>query len=85
MFGPGAGSFYAFLCVALRGMGLVRATATAKLFNFASNIASLAVFVFGGKAIWLIGGIMIGGQVIGARLAPWRSSQGGGAKSSFVQ
>jgi uncharacterized protein len=77
MFGPGAGSFYALSCVALRGMGLVRATATAKLFNFASNIASLGVFVFGGKVIWLIGGIMIGGQVIGARLGALAVNTGG--------
>ena len=54
-----------------------RATATAKLFNFASNIASLGVFVFGGKVIWLIGGIMIGGQIIGARLGALAVNTGG--------
>jgi uncharacterized protein len=77
MFGPGAGSFYALSCVALRGLGLVRATATAKLFNFASNLASLGVFVYGGKVIWLIGGAMIGGQVIGARLGALAVNTGG--------
>ena len=69
--------FYALSCVALRGLGLVRATATAKLFNFASNLASLGVFVYGGKVIWLIGGAMIGGQVIGARLGALAVNTGG--------
>jgi len=77
LFGPGAGSFYALSGVALRGLGLVRATANAKLFNFSSNLASLGVFVYGGKVLWLIGGIMIGGQVIGARLGALAVHKGG--------
>jgi uncharacterized membrane protein YfcA len=77
LFGPGAGSFYALSGVALRGLGLVRATASAKLFNFASNLASLGIFVYGGKVLWLIGGIMITGQMIGARLGALAVHRGG--------
>lgn len=77
LFGPGAGSFYALSGVALRGLGLVRATANAKLVNFASNLASLAMFVHGGKVLWSIGGIMILGQVIGARLGALAVHKGG--------
>jgi uncharacterized membrane protein YfcA len=77
LFGPGAGSFYALSGVALRGLGLVRATASAKLFNFASNLASLGIFVHGGKVLWWIGGIMIGGQMIGARLGALAVHKGG--------
>jgi uncharacterized membrane protein YfcA len=77
LFGPGAGSFYALAGVALRGLGLVRATASAKLFNFASNLASLGMFVYGGKVLWLIGGIMIGGQLVGARLGAMAVHKGG--------
>ncbi|MBX2869382.1 MAG: TSUP family transporter [Acidiferrobacterales bacterium] len=67
-FGPGAGSFYAATGVALRGNDMVGATANAKLLNFASNIASLVVFVIGGKVLWIVGGVMILGQMLGAYL-----------------
>jgi uncharacterized membrane protein YfcA len=77
LFGPGTGSFFALSGVALRGLELVRATANAKLFNFASNLASLGIFIYGGKVIWLIGGVMIGGQIIGARLGALAIHRGG--------
>ena len=54
-FGPGAGSFYTTSAVALRGLGLTRATALAKLFNVTSNVGSLFMFALGGKVIWLLG------------------------------
>jgi len=66
MFGPGTGSFFSLAGVALRGQNLITATANAKVLNFASNIASLTVFVFGGKVVWIAGAAMIAGQVIGA-------------------
>lgn len=66
MFGPGAGSFFSLAGVALRGYNLVTATAQAKILNFASNIASLAVFIAGGKVLWMAGGVMVVGQIIGA-------------------
>jgi len=66
MFGPGTGSFFSLAGVALRGQNLITATANAKVLNFASNIASLAVFIAGGKVLWAVGGAMMAGQVIGA-------------------
>jgi uncharacterized membrane protein YfcA len=66
MFGPGTGSFFSMAGVALRGHNLITATAQAKVLNFASNIASLAVFIFGGKVMWVAGASMIAGQVIGS-------------------
>lgn len=75
MFGPGTGSFFALAGVSLRGFALVKATAEAKPLNFATNIASLIVFIAAGKVIWLIGGLMMIGQVIGAWL---------GAKCLFI-
>lgn len=66
MFGPGTGSFFSLAGVALRGQNLITATANAKVLNFASNIASLTVFILGGKVVWAAGGAMILGQVIGA-------------------
>ncbi len=66
MFGPGTGSFFSLAGVALRGQNLIAATAHAKVLNFASNIASLAVFIAGGKVLWTAGAAMVAGQVIGA-------------------
>ena len=39
-----------------------------KLLNFTSNIASLLFFILGGKVVWLLGGIMAVGQLLGAYL-----------------
>jgi uncharacterized protein len=68
VFGPGAGSFYLLSFVSLLGYGIIRATAHTKLLNFTSNIASLLIFAFSGKVIWLVGLIMAGGQILGAQL-----------------
>lgn len=66
MFGPGTGSFFAMAGVSLRGHGLIDATAVAKTLNFSTNIASLMVFLVAGKVIWLLGGVMMAGQMLGA-------------------
>lgn len=66
VFGPGTGSFFSLAGVSLRGQNLVTATAFAKVLNFATNVASLAVFIAGGKVLWLTGAAMVAGQVIGA-------------------
>lgn len=63
--GPGTGSFFATAGVALRGQNLIKSTSIAKFLNLASNLASLIVFIFSGDVIWLIGGVMIIGQIIG--------------------
>lgn len=68
MFGPGTGSFFSLAGVSLRGQDLVQATAVAKTLNFATNLASLLVFLFAGKVVWLVGLVMIGGQLVGAWL-----------------
>lgn len=66
MFGPGTGSFFALAGVSLRGQGLIDATAIAKTLNFSTNIASLLVFLFVGKVVWLVGALMMVGQFCGA-------------------
>lgn len=68
LFGPGTGSFFSLANVALRGEQIIQATAKAKAFNFASNIASALVFVLGGKVVWSVGIGMMIGQIIGATL-----------------
>lgn len=67
-FGPGAGSFYALAYVTLAGFNLTKATAHTKVLNFTSNIAGLLFFIFSGKVIWMVGLVMLVGQVIGARV-----------------
>lgn len=66
MFGPGTGSFFVLSGVSLRGHGLIDATVIAKTLNFATNIASLIVFLTAGKVVWLAGLTMMVGQFIGA-------------------
>lgn len=70
-FGPGAGTFYSTTLVALRGLGLTRATALTKLLNFASNVASVLVFALGGKMMWLLGFCM----ALGAMTGGWLGSR----------
>jgi uncharacterized protein len=68
VFGPGTGSFFMLALVALFGCGVVQATGRTKLLNFTSNIASLLVFVLGGKIVWTVGLCMGLAQVVGAQL-----------------
>ncbi|WP_299309482.1 TSUP family transporter [uncultured Croceicoccus sp.] len=65
-FGPGTGSFFAASQVGLRGEGLTRATANAKLFNMMTNLASVLLFAFGGKIIWAVGLSMAVGSMTGS-------------------
>lgn len=68
-FGPGTGSLFALGGVALRAQTLVQSTAVAKTLNFATNIASLAVFLVVGQVVWVAGAAMIGGQLLGSYVA----------------
>lgn len=68
MFGPGTGSFLVWAGVALRGQPIVLSTMVAKTLNFATNLASLIVFVSFGKVLWTVGLVMMVGQFIGASL-----------------
>ena len=68
LFGPGTGSFFALAGVTLQGKNLLEATAIAKTLNFATNIASLIIFIMAGKIIWVAGFVMMAGQALGAWL-----------------
>ena len=54
-FGPGTGSFFIIAQHLVLRMGLVRASATAKVFNLASNAGAFAVFASGGVALYSLG------------------------------
>ena len=64
-FGPGTGSFFTTSLVALRGLGLTRATALTKLFNLTSNIAAVLLFAIGGQMYWILGFCMAAGAMLG--------------------
>ena len=70
-FGPGTGSFFMLAVILLLGFNITKATATTKLLNFTSNIASLAFFALGGHVLWLTGLAMGTGQMIGAWLGSY--------------
>ena len=66
MFGPGAGSFFAMTGGMIKKLEIIQATILAKPLNFASNIAGFIVFFSFGHIAFLIGLLMMMGQMIGA-------------------
>ena len=71
--GPGAGTFYILSLTAVMGLSLKEASGTAKIINYASNTAALAVYLLNGKFMFFyavpaaISGIL--GSFVGSRLA----------------
>jgi uncharacterized membrane protein YfcA len=72
-FGPGTGTFLIVAFVGLLGHGLARASAEAKVVNFASNLAAMLLFAARGAVVWRVALPMAAGQLaggwIGAHLA----------------
>ena len=71
--GPGTGSFLILAFITLLGFDFLRASASAKLVNLATNLGSITLFMIQGKIIWKVAIPMalsnaLGGA-IGARLA----------------
>ena len=53
-FGPGTGTFYILLFTRFCGMETVTASGSAKPANFASNVASLTSYLFGGHVLFAL-------------------------------
>mgnify|MGYP001305119220 FL=1 len=68
MFGPGAGSFFVMTGVMLKKLEIIEATILAKPLNFASNIAGFIVFFVFGHIAFVVGLVMMLGQLIGSFL-----------------
>ena len=64
-FGPGTGSFLIIAFYMFIGLGLVQSSATAKVFNLASNIGALAAFIMGGKVIYMLGIPLAAANILG--------------------
>ncbi|RTQ51740.1 sulfite exporter TauE/SafE family protein [Hymenobacter gummosus] len=72
-FGPGTGSLLLFAFVGLFGYDFLSASASAKLVNVATNLASLLYFAYTGHILWHVALPMAAcnmlGSTLGARLA----------------
>lgn len=64
-FGPGTGTFLIIALHYFLRMNLSSASATARIFNFGSNIAALVTFLIAGKVIFTIGLPMAVGSMTG--------------------
>lgn len=68
LLGPGTGSFFVFGLVLLLGYNFIDATAKAKLANWATNLAALAVFIPQGAVMWRVGLLMGAANLVGGYL-----------------
>lgn len=64
-FGPGTGSLFIIALYLFAKIDLVKASATSKIFNFASNIGAFVAFFLAGKMLFKIGIPMIIGSLVG--------------------
>jgi uncharacterized membrane protein YfcA len=76
-FGPGTGTFLIMGQVWLLGFALVRASAEAKVVNFASNLAALAVFAARGSVDWRLALPMAVAQLAGGLAGSQVAVKGG--------
>lgn len=78
-FGPGMGSFLIFTFVGLFGFDFLSASASAKVINFATNLAALILFASTGHVLYEYAAPMavcqILGSVIGTRVAMSRGNR----------
>ncbi len=79
LLGPGTGTFLVISLVGVLGYDFLRATATAKAVNFATNLGALLFFIPLGAVLWPLGLAMgvanIGGSLLGSRMAIARGSR----------
>ena len=73
IFGPGTGTFLIFLLVGVVGYAFLKASATAKIVNIATNLGAIISFQFTGHIWWKLGLALavanIAGGITGSHLA----------------
>jgi uncharacterized membrane protein YfcA len=78
-FGPGTGSFLIFVFVAVFGFDFLRASASAKWINLATNLAAVSYFGWSGNILYRyalpMAACNVAGSFIGARLAIAKGNQ----------
>jgi uncharacterized membrane protein YfcA len=79
VFGPGTGSFLIFVFVSFLGMGFLKASASAKVINLATNLAAVIYFAFSGNILYQVALPMavfnILGGFTGSRMAMLRGNK----------
>ena len=78
-FGPGTGSFLIFGFVRLFGMDFLRASASAKLINVATNVSAIGFFASHGPLLWTLGLVMAVCNLAGAHVGTWLALRRGTA------
>jgi uncharacterized membrane protein YfcA len=76
-FGPGTGTFLIFAFVFFFGSSMARASADAKVVNFASNLAAVATFAWKGAVVWKLALPMAAAQALGGTLGAHLAIRGG--------
>ncbi len=76
-FGPGTGTFLIIGFVTVLQLTLQQASATAKVVNFASNLAAMLLFVGRGLVLWKVSLPMAVGQFLGGIVGAQLAVQGG--------
>ncbi len=81
-FGPGTGTFLITGYVLLLGLSFRRASANAKVVNFAANLAALIVFAIQGVVVWSLAAPMLVAQMAGGWTGAHLAVKGG---SRFIR
>lgn len=76
-FGPGTGTFLIIAFVTVLQLTLQQASATAKVVNFASNLAAMGLFVVRGLVLWKVSIPMAVGQFLGGSVGAHLAVKGG--------
>lgn len=77
IFGPGTGTFLVFLLVIIVGYEFLKASATAKLVNIATNFGAIVTFQLTGHIWWRLGLALAIANVIGALIGSRLAIKGG--------
>jgi len=64
-FGPGTGTFLLIALFLFLNFNVLQASATGRIINFSSNIASFIYFAFNGKVMWEVAFVAIAGSILG--------------------
>ncbi len=76
-FGPGTGTFLIIAFSGLLGHGLTKASADAKVVNFASNLAAVSLFAYRGLVLWQVALPMAVAQFTGGWIGAHLAVRGG--------
>lgn len=78
-FGPGTGSFLIFLFIRFFGFDFLRASASAKVVNLATNLAALSFFIPSGNVLYHFAIPMAAANIVGAVVGSRIAMKGGTA------